>query len=85
MLSLERLLARGGMVSLYVTFNGGAFTEPRFFESLAPLERRFPGSLEAYRATFRSKSDLMVIDPNNEFFKAMRGSGATLAPAAKPR
>ncbi|MBP6846100.1 MAG: hypothetical protein KA201_20240, partial [Kofleriaceae bacterium] len=28
MLSLERLLARGGMVSLYVTFNGGAFTEP---------------------------------------------------------
>ena len=50
-----------------------------------PQFAQFYRSLEAYRATFRSKSDLMVIDPNNEFFKAMRGSGATLAPAAKPR
>ena len=33
-------------------------------------------SLEAYRASFRSKSDVMVVDPNSEFFRAMRGSGA---------
>ena len=41
----------------------------------------FYRSLEAYRASFRNKSDLIVIDPNTEFFKAMRGGSA--APAAK--
>jgi membrane protease subunit HflC len=39
-----------------------------------PQFAQFYRSLEAYRATFRSKSDVMVLDPNNEFFKAMRGS-----------
>ncbi|ODU10108.1 MAG: HflC protein [Rubrivivax sp. SCN 71-131] len=42
-----------------------------------PQFAQFYRSLEAYRATFRSKSDIMVIDPGNEFFKAMRGSGET--------
>lgn len=37
---------------------------------------QFYRSLDAYRATFRSKSDVMVIDESNEFFKAMRGQGA---------
>jgi modulator of FtsH protease HflC len=32
----------------------------------------FYRSLEAYRASFRSKSDLVVLDPNSDFFKAMR-------------
>jgi membrane protease subunit HflC len=41
-----------------------------------PQFAQFYRSLEAYRATFRNKSDLMVIDPSSEFFKAMRGSGA---------
>jgi len=36
---------------------------------------QFYRSLEAYRAAFRSKSDVMVVDPNSEFFRAMRGSG----------
>ena len=36
---------------------------------------QFYRSLEAYRATFRSKSDVMVVDPNSEFFRAMRGAG----------
>ena len=40
----------------------------------------FYRSLEAYRASFHNKSDLIVVDPNTEFFKAMRGSSA--APAA---
>ena len=47
-----------------------------------PQFAQFYRSLEAYRASFRSKSDVMVIDPNSDFFKAMRGSGA--APAAAP-
>jgi membrane protease subunit HflC len=46
-----------------------------------PQFAQFYRSLEAYRATFRSKSDVMVLDPANEFFRAMRGSG----PAAAPR
>ena len=37
---------------------------------------QFYRSLEAYRVSFRSKSDVMVVDPNSEFFRAMRGSGA---------
>jgi membrane protease subunit HflC len=37
---------------------------------------QFYRSLEAYRATFRSKSDMMVVDPGSEFFRAMRGSTA---------
>ncbi|RZL39722.1 MAG: protease modulator HflC [Rubrivivax sp.] len=47
-----------------------------------PQFAQFYRSLEAYRASFRSKSDVMVLDPNSEFFKAMRGSGP--APAAAP-
>jgi len=45
-----------------------------------PQFAQFYRSLDAYRSTFRNRTDVMVIDPNNEFFRAMRG-GAT-APAA---
>ena len=38
---------------------------------------------EAYRATFRSKSDVMVVEPGSDFFRAMRGQGAAPAPAAR--
>ena len=44
-----------------------------------PQFAQFYRSLEAYRGSFRSKSDVMVIDQNNEFFKAMRGNGAGAA------
>jgi membrane protease subunit HflC len=51
-----------------------------------PQFAQFYRSLEAYRSTFRSKSDVMVIDSSSEFFKAMRGSlGGTPAPTAKGR
>jgi membrane protease subunit HflC len=48
-----------------------------------PQFAEFYRSLEAYRATFRSRSDVMVVDPNSEFFKAMRGSAAP-SPAPGP-
>ncbi|KAB0579964.1 protease modulator HflC [Ideonella dechloratans] len=48
-----------------------------------PQFAQFYRSLEAYRATFHSKSDVMVVDPSSDFFKAMRGSGA--AAGAAPR
>jgi membrane protease subunit HflC len=44
-----------------------------------PQFAKFYRSLEAYRASFRSKSDMMVVDPNSEFFGAMRNG----APAAR--
>lgn len=37
---------------------------------------KFYRSLEAYRSSFRNKSDVMVLDPGSDFFSAMRGSGA---------
>ena len=43
---------------------------------------KFYRSLGAYRASFRSKSDLIVVDPNSEFFQAMRGSGGSGASAS---
>ena len=46
-----------------------------------PQFAQFYRSLDAYKATFAKKSDVMVLDPSSEFFKVMRGSGAT-APAA---
>jgi membrane protease subunit HflC len=41
-----------------------------------PQFAQFYRSLEAYKASFRKKSDVMVLDPSSEFFKAMRGGGA---------
>ncbi|MBS3916758.1 MAG: protease modulator HflC [Sulfuritalea sp.] len=35
----------------------------------------FYRSLEAYRASFRSKSDVLVIEPNAEFFKYFKSTG----------
>jgi len=35
----------------------------------------FYRSLEAYRASFRGKNDVLVLEPNSEFFKYLRSSG----------
>ncbi len=35
----------------------------------------FYRSLDAYRNSFKSKSDVMVLEPNSDFFKYMRNSG----------
>ncbi len=47
----------------------------------------FYRSLEAYRASFRQRSDLMVVDPSADFFKFLRGAGtggsAAIAPGAR--
>lgn len=47
-----------------------------------PQFAQFYRSLEAYRNSFRNKTDVMVVDPSSDFFKAMRGSGAGAAPAS---
>lgn len=48
-----------------------------------PQFAQFYRSLDAYRASFNKKADVMVVDPSSDFFKAMRGSGT--APAAPAR
>ena len=47
---------------------GRAFSEnPEFYS--------FYRSLEAYRGSFKNKSDLLVIEPNSDFFKYLKNSG----------
>ncbi|NBS75881.1 MAG: protease modulator HflC [Betaproteobacteria bacterium] len=48
-----------------------------------PQFAQFYQSIEAYKASFNKKSDVMVLDPSTDFFKAMRGSGAATTGAAK--
>ena len=45
----------------------------------------FYRSLEAYKATFRNRSDLLVLDPTGEFFQYFKqsGSGRGARPPAK--
>ena len=49
-----------------------------------PQFAQFYRSLDAYKASFNKKSDVMVLDPSSsEFFKAMRGGGSAAAAAGK--
>lgn len=48
-----------------------------------PQFAQFYRSLDAYKASFAKKSDVMVVDPSSDFFKAMRSPGAGSAPARK--
>lgn len=40
-----------------------------------PQFAEFYRSLEAYRASFRNRSDILVVDPSADFFKYFKGSG----------
>ncbi|MGH8682895.1 MAG: protease modulator HflC, partial [Burkholderiales bacterium] len=42
----------------------------------------FYRSLEAYRTSFRSRSDVLVLDPGSDFFRYFRnpGAGRTASP-----
>jgi membrane protease subunit HflC len=43
---------------------------------------KFYRSLEAYRASFKNRHDLMVMDPNSEFFKYFKNAGPGAAPTS---
>jgi modulator of FtsH protease HflC len=49
-----------------------------------PQFAQFYRSLEAYKTSFQSKNDVMVLDPSSEFFKAMRGAGAATGNHVNP-
>ena len=42
-----------------------------------PQFAQFYRSLDAYKQSFNKKSDVLVLDPSSEFFRAMQGSGST--------
>jgi membrane protease subunit HflC len=49
-----------------------------------PQFAQFYRSLDAYKASFANKSDVMVLDPSNsEFFKVLRNGGSAAGPAKK--
>jgi membrane protease subunit HflC len=49
-----------------------------------PQFAQFYRSLDAYKASFNSKSDVMVLDPaSSEFFKVFRGGSGPVAPSKK--
>jgi len=41
---------------------------------------KFYRSLEAYRASFKNRTDMMVIEPNSEFFRYFKGTGTGTMP-----
>lgn len=49
-------------------YNGAFGKDPEFFA--------FYRSLDAYKQSFGSKSDVMVVDPQSDFFKFLRGSNS---------
>jgi modulator of FtsH protease HflC len=51
-----------------------------------PQFAQFYRSLEAYKASFNKRGDVMVLDPTgSDFFKAFRGSGAAAVAPASPK
>lgn len=50
-----------------------------------PQFAQFYRSLDAYKASFSKKSDVMVVDPSSDFFKAMRGPNTGGASGAASR
>ncbi len=44
---------------------------------------KFYRSLDAYRASFKNRSDMLVVDANSEFFKYFKGSGTGAASSSK--
>ena len=82
----EIIVAEGYRDAQKIKGEGDAKASALYAESFGrdPQFAQFYRSLEAYRATFRSKSDVMVVDPSSDFFRAMRGAGAgAAAPARK--
>ncbi|MBP8272319.1 MAG: protease modulator HflC, partial [Sphaerotilus sp.] len=73
----EVILADAYREAQKVKGEGDAKASAIYAESFGrdPQFAQFYRSLEAYRASFRSKSDVLVVDPSSEFFRVMRSGG----------
>jgi membrane protease subunit HflC len=74
----EVILAEAYRDAQKVKGEGDARASTAYAEAFGrdPQFAQFYRSLEAYRASFRSKNDVIVVDPSSDFFKAMRGAPA---------
>ena len=81
----EVLIAEAYRDAQKVKGDGDAKAAALYAEALGrdPQFAQFYRSLDAYKASFGKKSDVMVLDPSSEFFKAMRTGGPGAAAAAK--
>ncbi|HEX5806955.1 MAG TPA: protease modulator HflC [Macromonas sp.] len=72
----EVIVAEAFRSAQQVKGQGDAEAARAYSESFGrdPAFAQFYRSLEAYRASFASKGDVMVLDPSSEFFKAFKGS-----------
>jgi membrane protease subunit HflC len=82
----EVILAEAYRDAQTVKGDGDAKASALFADAFGrdPQFAQFYRSLEAYRASFRSKGDVIIVDPNTDFFKALRGSGSATASAPAP-
>jgi membrane protease subunit HflC len=82
----EVILAEAYRDAQTVKGDGDAKASALFADAFGrdPQFAQFYRSLEAYRASFRSKGDVIVVDPNTDFFKALRGGSLSSAPAQAP-
>ena len=81
----EVILADAYREAQKVKGEGDADAARQFSEAFGkdPQFAQFYRSLDAYRASFNKKSDVMVLDPSSsDFFKVFRGSVPASAPAA---
>jgi membrane protease subunit HflC len=83
----EVIIAEAYRDAQKVKGEGDAKASALFAEAFGkdPQFAAFYRSLEAYRASFRSRSDVMVVDPSSDFFRAMRGTSLGGAAPAAPR
>lgn len=74
----EIIIAEAYRDAQKVKGEGDAKASALYAESFGrdPKFAHFYRSLDAYRASFSSKRDVMVMDPNSEFFKVMRSGNA---------
>jgi len=73
----EVILAEAFRDAQKVMGEGDAKAAAIYAESFGrdPQFAQFYRRLDAYKAAFRSKSDVMVVDPDSDFFSALRSSG----------
>jgi modulator of FtsH protease HflC len=81
----EVLIAEAYREAQKVKGDGDAKAAALYAEAFGrdPQFAQFYRSLDAYKASFSKKSDVMVLDPSSEFFKAMRSGGPGAAAAKK--
>ncbi len=75
----EVTLANAYREAQKVKGNGDAEAARVYAEAFGkdPAFAQFYRSLEAYKSSFASKSDVMVVNPSSDFFKAMRSSAVS--------